>query len=199
MNEAEWLESNDPRYMLEFLRHRTKGRKPRLFACACCRRIWSSLTEERSRRAVEVAEAFADGQATKEELQAIRRTQEVTGFVAHLPAHLAAWSTTAEFAYDAAFAACYQVEGASLYNMGLPEKADLLRHIFGDPFQRLSHPTSWPAAVTQLANALYHGQPVHFALHDALLEAGHSDLAEHFRDTEHPKGCWALDFILGKS
>lgn len=35
-------------------------------------------------------------------------------------------------------------------------------------------------------------------LHDALLEAGHVGLAEHFRDPEHPKGCWAMDMILGK-
>jgi hypothetical protein len=35
---------------------------------------------------------------------------------------------------------------------------------------------------------------------NALLEAGHHELAEHFRCEEwHPKGCWALDVILGRS
>jgi hypothetical protein len=37
-----------------------------------------------------------------------------------------------------------------------------------------------------------------FALHDALLEAGCGELADHFTEPRHPKGCWALDVILGK-
>jgi hypothetical protein len=51
----------------------------------------------------------------------------------------------------------------------------------------------------QLAESLYAGQDCSFALHDALLEAGHAELAEHFREeTSHPKGCWVVDLILGK-
>lgn len=75
----------------------------------------------------------------------------------------------------------------------------LLKHIFGNPFRQHSKPST--GAVVKLADAVYQGEAVAYALHDALLESGHPELAEHFRDPNewHPKGCWALDLILGKS
>jgi hypothetical protein len=46
MAEAEWLACTEPERMLEYLRHKASERKLRLFAVACCRRIWNWLYRE---------------------------------------------------------------------------------------------------------------------------------------------------------
>jgi hypothetical protein len=77
---------------------------------------------------------------------------------------------------------------------------DCLRDVLGNPFRPYPALPSWPSTVVQLAESLYAGQDCAFALHDALLEAGHADRAEHFRgEKSHPKGCWVVDLILGKA
>jgi hypothetical protein len=70
MTEAEWAACAEPKTMLSFLRGAVSARRLRLFACACCRRAWRLLADERSRKAVEVAERYADGSANEEELEA---------------------------------------------------------------------------------------------------------------------------------
>ncbi len=69
MTKAEWDRCTNPAPMLDFLRGKVADRKLRLFACACCRHIWPLLGDERFRRAVEVAERFADGLASREEAE----------------------------------------------------------------------------------------------------------------------------------
>src|SRR5438552_3465249 len=58
MTEAEWEACTDPRLMLDQVRLTAGARPLRWFACACVRRVWGLLADERSRQAVEVAERF---------------------------------------------------------------------------------------------------------------------------------------------
>ncbi len=60
-------------------------RELRLFMCFCARQNWHMLTDPRSRNAVEVAERYANGQASQEELAA--------AWAAALEAWEAAWAS----------------------------------------------------------------------------------------------------------
>ena len=72
MTETEWIACTDPTPMLDHLRGGLGERKLRLFAVACCRRVWHLLIDERARHAVEVAERYADGLASKGDLDIAR-------------------------------------------------------------------------------------------------------------------------------
>jgi hypothetical protein len=85
MTEGEWIACDDPIAMVEFRRGSPVGedavswgnnrwqldeipkgdnRKFRLFACACCRRIWDRIPEQCNRDAVAAVESFLEGRAT---------------------------------------------------------------------------------------------------------------------------------------
>ena len=65
MTEIEWLACTDPNRMLDFLENRASDRKLRLFAVACCRRVWHLMKDRRHRDAVEAADQLADGRLTE--------------------------------------------------------------------------------------------------------------------------------------
>ncbi len=67
LTEADWLTCTDPDVLLRSLRRLLDDRKLRLLAAACCRRVWHLMTDERSRRMVEVFERHTEGRATDEE------------------------------------------------------------------------------------------------------------------------------------
>lgn len=59
---------------------------------------------------------------------------------------------------------------------------------------RIALPAAWPANAVRLAEALQAGENCAFALHDALLDAGYPELAEHFCDEPWPT--WLVEKIL---
>jgi hypothetical protein len=75
MTEMEWATGSIPTELLYFLRHKRMQRKRRLFACACCRRVWELMTNGRSRRAVEIAEQFCDDEIGKDQLRAFGKNE----------------------------------------------------------------------------------------------------------------------------
>jgi hypothetical protein len=109
MTEAEWMAFTDPTPMLDYLRDKASDRKLRLFAVACCLRIVHWLNDERSRRALEVGERYADGLVTDENLEDARENSCDASGAAHREAMAAGWSPNtwiANAAANAAYGVC---------------------------------------------------------------------------------------------
>jgi hypothetical protein len=77
MTEAEWLTPANSWEVsweaIDCLRGRASSRQLRLLGCAGARRFSSMMRDERSRKALEVSERYADGLASQEELAAAIR------------------------------------------------------------------------------------------------------------------------------
>jgi hypothetical protein len=227
MAELEWDQATDVMPMLAVLHGRASARKLRLFACACCRcLVWELLTDERSRHAVEVAERFADGLATHEELEAARvpAREAVAGVLLGTKARYAMFAAEAVTRTDwspqlmAGHAANGASAGAGPRLGGrerLSREADLLRDVVGSPLPlqpAVVDPAvlSWNGGVVRrLARAAYDDRlPSGLldnarlaVLGDALEEAGCTDaeLLGHLRGPgPHVRGCHVLDALLDK-
>ena len=210
MTEQEWLACTDPQPMLQFLGDRASDRKLRLFACACCRRMWNMFEDERSRKAVEAAEQYADGLATEQEREEVAEgagaANRLTYFAA--PAASAIGHDAVRAASGASqLSAAYAVDADSTDEAELVAQATLLRDIIGNTILRATVDASWLAwndgTVVKLAQAIYDERafdrlPV---LADALEEAGchDPDILAHCREPgEHVRGCWVVDLLSGK-
>jgi hypothetical protein len=226
MTEVEWLRCLEPQKMADFLNDRNWGsaRKFRLFVCACVRRIWHLLSDDRYRVAVELSEQAADGLITDEYISDVWLDwiDQGNDFGSGGDAMVAALAATGvSFRWDWEDAHQYAVcaaTGVDIYDLDpdnaavaieLEAQTRLLRCIMGNPFH---HPPSIPAdlmswndgTLIKIAQGIYDARsfdnlPI---LADALEEAGcdNADILGHFRGPRpHVRGCWGLDLILGKS
>jgi hypothetical protein len=207
MTEAEWMACTDPTPMLDFLRGKASKRKFRFFACACWRRAWRLLTNEEDRNAVLVAERFADGLVSAEELPEAfdENGQDARPYVCYpaasdAPYHadVASYMCAREFAGSAD-------DWEAIFATERGRQADLVREVFGLlPSGCLPINATWlSSTVSDLASTIYDERafdrlPI---LADALEEAGCTDteiLAHCRSEGPHVRGCWAVDLILGK-
>lgn len=134
MTEAEWTVSADPVAMLDRIQKKMSQRQLRLFACACCRQVWRLLTDERSRKAVMVAEQFADSTATPSE----RRMASLAAGAAS-PEGPGAGAMACFCLGDMPAGAVAAIQNAPALSLQ-PTYAALLCEIFGNPWRRIILP-----------------------------------------------------------
>ncbi len=224
VTEDEWPTHHErPWEMLARLPAPVSERKRRLLCAALCRRAWHLFADERSRRAVLVAERYADGLATPEELRAawlaaeeianvendgftwheIGRAAVVTASpdpdadaVCNNVAHYVGWQ-----AARAVGAVENDTDVAALF-AEYAAQCDLIREVFGNPFRPVAMAPRWRTAdVLGLARMIAEDRafdrlPI---LADALADAGCDEpaIAEHCLGTRpHAPGCWVLDLVL---
>jgi len=180
VTEGEWNASSNPTPMLQFLHGKARERKLRLFACACARRVWPLLKDERTREAVEMAEQFAAGQLDRRELVVLWENLSALGIndygklagritvhpqadtaarKAAENARMASGSRAWELSYqrqETSVPICEQ-ERLAAWNAERRAQADLLREIFGNPFRPRTVASDWliwqGGTVVQLAQA----------------------------------------------
>jgi hypothetical protein len=221
MTEQQWLAATDPGPMLASLRDAGHHRKLRLFAVACCRRLWNLLDNEAHRRAVELAERLADGPAGDAERESAREALRLTpsgtdpyGLLVSL-LHEDAGRAADDVPWKAVAVAAragWEATGAEWHLLTAAERAAqavLLRCVLGNVFCPVPLNPHWLTAdVLSLARAAYEHRTLPSGtlererlglLADALEDAG-SDNAEilaHLRGPgPHVRGCWSIDLIL---
>jgi hypothetical protein len=225
--EREWLNYHEhPDSMLyDELPNPISERKERLLITAFFRRAWHLITDVRVRRAIEVAERYADGQATPDELRSACATLEAFNDAFQNPAM---WHGVVGFAFiasdprasatDAAYVAAENIgrqaaravdpdsDEVDEHALAIERAAQcaLARELLGNPFRVIVFEPSWrTSTVVALARQMYEARdfsamPI---LADALQDAGcdNEDILDHCRaEQTHVRGCWVVDVVLGK-
>jgi hypothetical protein len=201
-------------------------RSRRLFACACCRRIWDMLPDT-AHRALEASERYADGLLKQKELLAllpehVPLTWENERFGRAMLA--VRWATgpssnQTKRSFLADMTGCTNMAKAGVNRNGIrvqldeaesAAQADLVRCIFGTPYYPVPiSENNLTNTVISLARAAYEerhlpsGELDSFRLSilaDALEEAGATqEVLIHLRGSwPHVRGCWVIDALMGR-
>jgi hypothetical protein len=207
------------------LRRPINERKLHFFALFCCRLAWPALADDRSCRAVDVAERFLAGMADPTELAAAAEQAEEARVEANdafeaggHSVELLAYRQAAQVAAVSVAHGFHQslvtkvrdalafrghIRGRADLESLLAGMADALRDIFGNPFRPVAFDPAWRTSdAVALARQMYESRdfgamPV---LADALQDAGCDceEVLDHCRGGDtHVRGCWVVDRVLG--
>jgi hypothetical protein len=214
---AAWAFCADPGVMLHAVRGKAGDRSLRLFACACVREMFSLLPDPRSRQAVEVAEQFAEGKITAEDLEAAAKEASAAELAVPRAAKFAALATTKPDAWIAAWDASWDAAEAAatprkedgktvvpiFFDEMRTHQAHLLRALVPPPTAPRIDPAwlRWnDSTVFRIAQNIreqhhYDDLPI---LADALAEAGCTDEAILSCRVRSPylRSSWVVDALL---
>jgi hypothetical protein len=217
MTEAEWLTCEYPETMLKHIRSKNL-RKCRLFACATCERLRPLVTAV-GFKVLDVAERFADGLATQDEIKAAQpsepgwsmafgTTKDAGSAVAFTVELLEEMYDDPEKKEDNLVGCLFAYRWAAMATNDVPaewrHQSNLLRDIFGNPFRPVAFSIEWLTdTALSLARQMYESRdfsamPI---LADALQDAGcdNENVLNHCRERgEHVRGCWVVDLVLGR-
>jgi hypothetical protein len=155
LTEAEWNRCTSPEDMLQFVRATGKAsdRKLRLFAVACCRRVWDLIRPEACRQGLETAERFAEGLAGPQQLGAAYAAADEAFFYLRMDtaysedaAYAAAQAAARPLAVDEV---CRAVATATAYSAGSARS-----RVAGVPGEAAAYEQAEAAADAMLARLL---------------------------------------------
>ncbi len=141
LDDALWCCRAEPQFSKEW----------RLYAVWCARQVEHLMTDVRSRNALNVAEQYANGQATDEELAAARAS---ASDAARASASDAAWAAARASAWDAAWAAvrasasdaAWAAARASAWDAASAAASDAARASASDAAWAAARASAWDAA-----------------------------------------------------
>jgi hypothetical protein len=209
MKEEDWWSCREPMSLLVFLMPRDDvsnywrpvpdhpactARRQRLIAAAACRMVWRQMDDERSRAAVEAAEAYADGRVDVYHMErtlgpameVLQRFLPVGGdsegwlrwHASHAAIEVARESLRPGRVTCSARLAC---DGPCGYQLAGPAQCEAIRCIVGNPFRPyVLHPVLPGRTLRALVRAAYDNRLDDFSLDpdrlavlaDALQDAG---------------------------
>ncbi len=206
----------NPMPMLAFLKGKASERKLRLFACACVRRVWNLLSDKYIRKALAIAERYADGDVSADKLHFAwgdarraakvayrqkRETAEATAMWAVSMLCEAEVSKVVEAVQVAVRCEVFPMDETRFAD-AQKQQVPLLRDIFGNPFRPITLDPTWltPTVKAQkiYTDSTFDQFPI---LADELEKAGcdSQEILNHCRGPgPHVRGCWAVDAVLGK-